>query len=178
VDVKCYEPGCTRSVRQLGLRLHLRRLSYHRAEFDELFEWVRFFPLRFRQRLASRKTSQTRSAAIEAARTHLATVHSIKAGGLQKVTNVILLLDQDLGEFRHDRIHARSEHRRRFLAKQEAVLLYEAAEDLPQLLGKKFRRAVKDLGTSPELITQLDAKYYDFFTHYATPHPYSGMRFR
>jgi hypothetical protein len=47
--------------------------------------------------------------------------------------------------------------RRAFLAKQEAMLLYEAAEDLPQLLGREFRGAVKALGASAEQIARLNS---------------------
>ena len=43
-------------------------------------------------------------------------------------------------------IRAVGERRRRFVAKHEAMLLYEAAEDLPQLLGREFRAAVVALG--------------------------------
>lgn len=36
------------------------------------------------------------------------------------------------------------------------MLLYEAAEDLPQLLGKEFRNAVSALGAGPEQLQRLN----------------------
>jgi len=61
----------------------------------------------------------------------------------------LLLLDQDMADFTDDMVNAVGVRRRRFIAKHEAVLLYEAAEDLPQLLGREFREAVVALGASP-----------------------------
>ena len=60
----------------------------------------------------------------------------------------LLLLDQDLADFTDDMLGAVGSRRRRFVAKHEAVLLYEAAEDLPQLLGKEFRASVDAIGAS------------------------------
>lgn len=48
------------------------------------------------------------------------------------------------------------DRRRRFVAKNEAVLLYEAAEDLPQLRGREFRDAVAALGASETQRQQLN----------------------
>ena len=45
----------------------------------------------------------------------------------------------------------------RSFAKSRAVLLYEAAEDLPQLLGPEFRDAIKALGASPEQLSRANA---------------------
>jgi hypothetical protein len=68
-----------------------------------------------------------------------------------------LLLDQDIAYFTDDLVCAIGDRRRAFLAKQEAVLLYEAAEDLPQLLGREFRDAVNALGASAEQLARLNA---------------------
>jgi hypothetical protein len=75
----------------------------------------------------------------------------LNAKNIQAVFNVslyLLLLDEDLADFTDDMVCAIGERRRRFVAKHEAVLLYEAAEDLPQLLGRDFREAVIALGAS------------------------------
>jgi hypothetical protein len=58
----------------------------------------------------------------------------------------LLLLDQDLADFTDDMLSAVGDRKRRFVAKYEAMLLYEAAEDLPQLLGRDFRASVDSLG--------------------------------
>jgi hypothetical protein len=83
----------------------------------------------------------------------LAGARGLNAGDTQTVFNVglyLLLLDQDLADFTDDMVSAIGDRRRRFVAKHEAVLLYEAAEDLPQLLGREFRDAVKALGASAD----------------------------
>lgn len=41
--------------------------------------------------------------------------------------------------------------------KHEAVLLYEAAEDVPQLLGREFRTAINALGVPPEDLARINA---------------------
>lgn len=69
----------------------------------------------------------------------------------------LLLLDQDIAYFTDDLVCAIGDRRRAFLAKQEAILLYEAAEDVPQLLGREFRDAVKALGASAEEIARLNS---------------------
>ena len=62
----------------------------------------------------------------------------------------MLLLYKDLAFFTDDLICAIGDRRRTFVAKHEAIMLYEAAEDLPHLLGREFRDAVKTLGATPE----------------------------
>jgi len=69
----------------------------------------------------------------------------------------LLLLDQDLAYFTDDLVYAIGDRKRAFLAKYEAILLYEAAEDLPQLLGREFRDAVKALGASAEQLGRLNS---------------------
>lgn len=84
----------------------------------------------------------------------------VNAGATRTVFNVglyLLLIDQDLADFTDDMVNAVGVRRRRFVAKHEAVLLFEAAEDLPQLLGKSFRNAAGQLGASPEQLQRLNA---------------------
>ena len=69
----------------------------------------------------------------------------------------LLLLDQDIAYFTDDLVCAIGDRRRAFLAKHEAVLLYEAAEDLPQMLGREFRDAVKSLGAGTEQLSRFNA---------------------
>jgi hypothetical protein len=77
----------------------------------------------------------------------------------QTVFNVglyLLLLDEDLADFTDEMVTAIGDRRRRFVAKHQAVLLYEAAEDFPQLLGREFRDAVRALGANQEQQKKLD----------------------
>lgn len=54
-------------------------------------------------------------------------------------------------------MQAIGDRRRAFIAKQEAVLLYEAAEDVRQLLGREFRAALESLNVPQEIIGQINA---------------------
>jgi hypothetical protein len=69
----------------------------------------------------------------------------------------LLMLDQDLAYFTDDLVCAIGERRRTFCAKHEAILLYEAAEDLPQLLGRRFREATRTAGASVSQMERLNS---------------------
>jgi hypothetical protein len=69
----------------------------------------------------------------------------------------LLQLDQDLAYFTTDMVCAIGDRRRAFVAKHEAVLLYEAAEDIPQLLGKQFRHGITALSVPPERLRVINA---------------------
>ena len=116
-------------------------------------------PVRFRHRRRSRKKHEIRASAIATVTTTLRGATNNNADSTRKVFNVglyLLLLDQDLADFTDDLIEARGDRRRRFIAKHEAILLYEAAEDLPQLLGKDFRNAVASLGATDQMMKRLN----------------------
>lgn len=118
-----------------------------------LLEHLLFLPMRMRRRSSSRSKYKVRSQTLAATRRTLEGLSNLKAEGHRAVFNVglyLLLLDQDLADFTDDLVCAIGERRRVFVAKHEAVLLYEAAEDLPQLLGRQFRNAVELLGVSEE----------------------------
>jgi len=66
--------------------------------------------------------------------------------GLYNVGLFVVLLERDISAYSESIFFARSEWHRQFHARGLAVLLYEAAEDLPQLLGKEYRQWLKDLG--------------------------------
>jgi hypothetical protein len=120
---------------------------------------VIFLPMRVRRRSGSRAKHKVRSQTLATTRRTLEGLTKLKAGGHRAVFNVglyLLLLDQDLADFTDDLVCAVGERRRIFVAKHEAVLLYEAAEDLPQLLGRQLRDAVKVLGVSEEQQKRLD----------------------
>lgn len=52
-------------------------------------------------------------------------------------------------------MQAIGDRRRAFIAKQEAVLLYEAAEDVRQLLGGEFRAALKALNVPQDIVDRV-----------------------
>jgi hypothetical protein len=118
------------------------------------------WPVCIRHRRAARAKRKARLSALATVRHTLQGAVGLKAGSTATVFNVgmyLLLLDQDLAYFTDDLVGAIGDRRRAFLAKHEAVLLYEAAEDLPQLLGRAFRDAVDALGASTEQRGRLNA---------------------
>lgn len=117
----------------------------------EIVERVVLLPVRLRHRERARKKHRARTQAIATTRHTLAGAKGVNARSIRAVFNVglfLLLLDQDLADFTDDMVCAVGERKRRFVAKHEALLLYEAAEDLPQLLGREFRSAVVALGAN------------------------------
>jgi hypothetical protein len=116
--------------------------------------------VRVRHWWRARKKHRIRAEAIATTRKALGNAKKVNAGASRAVFNVglyLLLIDQDLADFTDDMVNAVGVRRRRFVAKHEAVLLYEAAEDLPQLLGKGFRDAAGQLGASPDKLHRLNS---------------------
>jgi hypothetical protein len=65
--------------------------------------------------------------------------------GLYNVGLFVVLLERDISAYSESIFFARSEWHRQFHARGLALLLHEAAEDLPQLLGKQYRQWMRDL---------------------------------
>ena len=76
--------------------------------------------------------------------------------GIYNVGLFIVLLEQDISAYSESIFFARSGWHRQFFARGLAVLLYEGAEDLPQLLGKKYREWLVDLELDSQWITALN----------------------
>jgi len=118
-------------------------------------ERIMLLPVRLRHRYKARAKHRVRIDVLATLRRTLENATLLRADSIKTVFNVgmyLLLLDEDIAHFTDDLVCAIGDRRRAFLAKHEAILLYEAAEDLPQLLGREFRAAVKALGTSAEQI--------------------------
>jgi hypothetical protein len=125
----------------------------------EAIEWVVLLRVRVRRRRTATKKRLARQQTIATTHRTLNGAKGVNAKSIQAVFNIslyLLLLDDDLAYFTDDLVYAIGERRRRFLAKHEAILLYEAAEDLPQLLGKEFRAAVTTLGADDALKKRLN----------------------
>jgi hypothetical protein len=129
-------------------------------------------PVRIRHRRKARPKRRVRADLLATLRRTLANATLLRADNMRTVFNVgmyILLLDEDIAHFTDDLICAVGDRRRVFLAKHEAILLYEAAEDLPQLLGREFRASVKALGASTDQIARLNSVSSDlnqFWQHH------------
>ena len=123
-------------------------------------ERVVLFRNRWRARAGARERNKVRIAALSAVRKTLQQASDTNATNIKTVFNVslyLLLLDQDLAYFTNDLVQAIGDRRRAFIAKQEAVLLYEAAEDVRQLLGQEFRAALNALNVPPDVVDRIKA---------------------
>ena len=131
----------------------------HNEELKKWFERFIGLPFRLRHKIKSRERHRVRRDTLKTITKTLRGAAKLGAHNTRVVCNVGLyglLLDQDLAFFTDDLVGAIGDRKRIFFAKNEAVLLYEAAEDLPQLLGKEFRDAVNALGATPDQLQRLN----------------------
>ncbi len=71
----------------------------------------------------------------------------------ERIYNVglyVLLLEYDIAMLKNDALFAIRPWKKHFVARQLASLLYEASQDMPELLGKEFRVSLKTLPLSDE----------------------------
>lgn len=125
-----------------------------------VIERVVFLPVRLGHWARTRQKNKVRALAREAVRNTLERATHLNLSNVKTVFNVgfyVLLLDQDIADFTDNLMYATGDRRRAFIAKHEALLLYEAAEDLPQLLGAQFRVAAKAIGASDDQIARLNS---------------------
>ncbi len=69
----------------------------------------------------------------------------------QRIYNVglyVLLFEYDFAILKNDALFSIRRWKKNFVARQMAVLLFEAANDLPELLGKDFRKSLETLPLS------------------------------
>jgi len=140
-------------------------------------ETVVLFRNRVRARADARKRRKIRNQALASVRQTLLRATDMHAENMRTVFNVALYLlqiDQDLAYFTTDMVEAIGDRRRAFVAKHEAVLLYEAAEDIPQLLGKKFRGAIAALSAPPERLQAINVVSADLNKFWRTHREFLG----
>ena len=68
----------------------------------------------------------------------------------------MVLVEQDLSAYSAALYFTNSKWHQQFFARGMAVLLYEAAEDIPELLGKDYRSALRDLGLGDSWLLALN----------------------
>jgi hypothetical protein len=125
----------------------------------ELFLQAQLFPKRIRFRRQNRNRRKVTESLLlvlkerydEATRANVPTYIGVYNVGL-----FVVLLEQDISAYSESIFFARSEWHRQFYARGLAVLLYEGAEDLPQLLGKKYREWIADLELNSQWVTALN----------------------
>jgi hypothetical protein len=79
---------------------------------------------------------------------------------LQRVNNVslyLLLVDRDFSFMKTEMVSTFDPQRLRFVARQQALLLWEAADDLTTLLGREFRQSLSTLRIGDAAIGEFNA---------------------
>ena len=146
-------------------------------QLKNAIETVILFRNRLRARADARRRRKVRNQALATVRHTLQQATDAAALNIRTVFNVALYLlqiDQDLAYFTTDMVGAIGERRRAFVAKHEAVLLYEAAEDIPQLLGKKFRDAISALSVPPDRVQAINSVSADLNKFWRTHREFLG----
>jgi hypothetical protein len=129
-----------------------------------LVENIIFLPMRIRSCIRSHSKYKVRTKALNMARQDLEKFTKLGIENHRIIFNValyLLLLDQDLADFTDYIVNSTGDRKRAFIAKHEAVLLYEASEDVMQLLGREFRDSIKALGISEEQLGKLNVASSD-----------------
>jgi hypothetical protein len=149
----------------------------HNEQFKNAVETVALFRNRVRSRADARRRNKIRKEALISVRHTLQQATNMNAHNIQTIFNValyLLQLDQDLAYFTTDMVCAIGDRRRAFVAKHEALLLYEAAKDIPELLGKKFRDAITALSVPADQVEVINAVSSDLNRFWRTHREFLG----
>jgi hypothetical protein len=122
-------------------------------------QWLVLLPVRWRVFRHDRRRRPVFEGAVRTIQHTHAQAATLGLTNLTRLYNValfILLLDADLSQLSSDMVNASTDRRRKFVARQMAVLLYEVAKDLPELLGKDFRAGLVDLNLGGDTVSSLD----------------------
>ena len=133
--------------------------AFNNEELKNRIERVVNFRKRRLARANARQKTKARISALATVRKTLKQSTDANAKNIKTIFNVglyLLLFDQDLAYFTEDLVQAIGDRRRAFIAKHEAMLLYEAAEDVRQLLGREFREALKALKVPPDIVDRIN----------------------
>lgn len=74
----------------------------------------------------------------------------------------LVLVEQDLSAYSAALYYANSGWHQQFAARGMAVLLYEAAEDIPEVVGRSYRQALRDLGLGDSWLHTLNSSIAGF----------------
>ncbi|MFN4351542.1 MAG: hypothetical protein ACK4F6_12120 [Hylemonella sp.] len=77
--------------------------------------------------------------------------------GIYNVALYVAIAEHDLSTYSEELVFSRSEWHRKFHARGLAVLLFEVAEDLPELLGKQYRQWLLELKVPDLYMERLNA---------------------
>lgn len=74
----------------------------------------------------------------------------------------INVVSHDLSIVVHDIIRERDDWKRKYLARALALILYEIAKDIPDVLGKNFQAAMKTLSVPKDMKEKLNSEKKKF----------------
>lgn len=83
----------------------------------------------------------------------------------QRIYNVglyLLIFEYDMAILRNDALFSVRSWKKSFTARQMAVVLYEASQDIPHMLGKEFRESLDATGISESEWREFNAMSKDF----------------
>lgn len=84
---------------------------------------------------------------------------------IHNVSLYVLNIEHDISILRNDALFAVRPWKKNFIARQIAALIYEASQDIPELLGKDFRATLDSLSLSDEdwkIFNQITKRFSDF----------------
>ena len=140
----------------------------------EWFLKIWMFPARVRYRWRNRRR---RHVSDDLARSIVAHYDDAERVGVKpylaiyNATLFVVLLEQDLSGYAECVMFARNEWLRKFHSRNLAVLLFEASNDLPSVLGKDFRRALAEVAAPNGVIATVNSSVSaiaQFKRHHAT----------
>jgi hypothetical protein len=106
---------------------------------------------RTRHLIAERKRIAVLEETIKSVRVGYEKAKTNEMPHFQRIYNAglyVLVFEYDIAILKNDALFAIRSWKKNFVARQLAALLYEAAHDLPELLGKEFRKSLKTLPLS------------------------------
>ncbi len=136
-----------------------RKVTRCQERLKNGIERLVFLRMRLRHRARASAKYKARTEAIDSVRRFFSRVAGMNIERIKRVYNLVfylLLVDQDLADFADSLIFATGDRRRAFFAKHEAVLVYEAADDLRSLMGRDFREALKSFGTTDKQFAEIN----------------------
>lgn len=76
---------------------------------------------------------------------------------IYNVSLYLLIFEYDIAILKNDALFSIREWKKRYIARQLAILLYEASQDIPNLLGKDFRNSLHELDITDDEIKTFNA---------------------
>ena len=75
---------------------------------------------------------------------------------IYNVSLYLLIFEYDIAILRNDALFSIRRWKKGFVARQMAILLYEASQDIPNLLGKEFRISLQEIGATDDELKEFN----------------------